>query len=80
MIPRSIADTTAAVRSSTPSLPKICSRWVLTVASLMNRRAATSALLEPLATSSSTSISRPVSASSARTRMRCTSRVATTRG
>jgi len=45
MIPRSIAATTAAVRSSTPSLANTCSRWVLTVASLMNRAAAMSALL-----------------------------------
>ena len=49
----------------------------MTVASLMNRLAATSALLDPLATSSSTSISRLVRVSSAGTRMRFTSRVAT---
>src|SRR5215207_10729425 len=43
MMPRSRATTTAAVRSSTPSLAKACSRWVLTVASLMNRVAAMAA-------------------------------------
>ena len=59
-MPRSSAATTAAVRSSTPSLAKACSRWVLTVASLMNRAAAMSALLDPRATSSRTSTSREV--------------------
>jgi hypothetical protein len=38
---------TAAVRSLTPSLPKAWTRWVLTVASLTWRRAATSRLVAP---------------------------------
>jgi hypothetical protein len=33
-MPRSKATVTAAVRSSTPSLAKVRSRWVLTVVSL----------------------------------------------
>lgn len=43
-IPRSRATVTAAVRSSTPSLAKACSRWVLTVASEILRLRATSLL------------------------------------
>ena len=45
--PRSKAAATAAARSRTPSFAYTCSRWVLTVASLMNSLAAVSRLVEP---------------------------------
>src|SRR6202000_3248432 len=58
MAPRAMALVTAAVRSLTPSLPNSRSRWVLTVASVMDSWRPISALVRPRATSASTSVSR----------------------
>jgi phosphoglycolate phosphatase len=55
--PRWIAVVTAAVRSDTPGLPNARSRWVLTVASLMNSSRPISALVRPRATRARTSVS-----------------------
>ncbi|EST20249.1 hypothetical protein M877_34555 [Streptomyces niveus NCIMB 11891] len=49
---------TAAVRSVTPSLAKMRSRWVFTVDSPMNRWRPISAFVHPSATSRSTAVSR----------------------
>ncbi len=49
---------TAAVRPDTPSLPNARSRCVFTVASLMNSAWPISALVRPIATWASTSVSR----------------------
>ncbi len=59
-MPSSMAVTTAAVRSSTPSLANTRCRCVLTVASPMNSSRPTSALLSPRPMQARTSISRAV--------------------
>ena len=77
MSPRSMAVVTAAVRTETPSLPNARSRWVFTVASLMNSRCPMSALVMPRATSCSTSTSRANGESRCGRRTRVTRRAAT---
>src|SRR5699024_5556916 len=59
--PDSRALATAAVRELTPSLVKMCTRWLLTVASLRNSARPMSLLVSPAATRVSTSVSRVVS-------------------
>jgi len=54
-----MATVTAAVRSSTPSLAKMWSRWVLTVASLIRRSFPMILLLTPRAARVSTSSATP---------------------
>jgi hypothetical protein len=76
-MPRSRATVTAAVRSSTPSLLKTRSRWVLTVASLTYSWRPMSLLESPRATACRISSSRGLSASSAGARIRPSTRVAT---
>ena len=63
-MPVSYARITACTRSRSPSLASRLPTCVLTVASLMNRAAAISVLLPPLARSTSTSRSRAVSEAS----------------
>lgn len=75
--PRAMATVTAAVRSSTPSLPKMRSRCVLTVASAMHSRCPVAALVRPWATRRSTSTSRGDRVSCCGARIRLTRRAAT---
>ena len=61
IMPSRTAKAAASVRVLTPSLSRMCVRWVVTVRGLMNRAAAISRSIIPLATSRSTSISRALS-------------------